>query len=447
MLMSASKKSRQAQRSHYRVAMPKRSEPPARNVANHDDAQSDVVAAKPQHNTPVPAPTADFHSTRPVAAVAPPDGETEIVDAPTVILTPNQIAALAPALPLVVPDVSVPGEEGGYAYLEPVVHDDYSAEYAAYDAATEFDAPTIVLDVAALMATPPPATPDHPAASFGVPPRERWRDESAVRPASPAASMPAPARSWPRPPQATPPPPVMPPPASISARTARLEAPDEEFARLREQRLARQSGQIEHDPAEPYISDKLRQWWHEIQPGIDRVLGRSHRGGARNARATSYHTSAQLPVVRVRSLDEAAAPSVQRLSTTARQIGTRAQTAALPALTKFHTRAERAAQQLVDRLDEHLGGRPPMQHVLLGPGRMIVSFAANVSIREAQIIINSVQARSLRRLVGYNAYLVLVPPGREAIYAERFNTYREITGVHFGPQRASSATGKLAPGR
>jgi hypothetical protein len=229
-----------------------------------------------------------------------------------------------------------------------------------------------------------------------------------------------------------------------------LYDPESEFARLRAERLAREDGQAQ--PDEHTIAKTLQQWWNDLRPGIDRVLGRAHRGGSRGARSVSFHTSTQLPAVRIRPFDSDQVPAVQRLSETARQIGTRAQTAAMPALTKMHGRAERAAQALVDKIDERLGGRPPLQHVLLGPGRMIVAFASHISIRDAQLVITSVQGRALRRLVGYNAYLVLVPPGREAIYAERLHVYPEVTGVHFGPQRpsgnnASSASSRLVPGR
>jgi len=213
---------------------------------------------------------------------------------------------------------------------------------------------------------------------------------------------------------------------------------DDKFSELREQRIALQEGQIDRLPDEPFVADKLRQWWHEIQPGLDRVLGRTHRGGVRGARATMSYTSAQMPAVRAHGLEEDA-PAIVRLSAAAQQIGSRAQQAATPALSRLHERAERAAQKLVNSIDERLGGSPPLQHVVVGPGRMIVSFAPTISIRDAQIIIASLQARSLRRLVGYNAYLVIVPPGREARYAERFHTYREVTGVHFGPQRPSSS--------
>ena len=424
--MSASKKSRRSRSSYYRAANPKRTiqtdqavhetDAPA-NASDHQIAQDAAVL------DPVDSVAADDeNSTQPAEAVAGTDDTSTITDSPTIVLTPEQTVALsesnashASAMPQEV--------EEGYAYHPPAETTD------AGESEETYDAPTIVLDIAALMSTPPP-----PATPTSLPPTvSRPRSDVVANSLQPIA-RPRPPQTWP-----TPPP----------HRTPQLHDPDSEFARLRAERLAREDGQAQ--PDEHTITKTLQQWWNDLRPGIDRVLGRAHRSGSRGARAVSFHTSAQLPAVRMRSFDSDQAPAVQRLSETARQIGTRAQTAAMPAITKLHGRAERAAQALVDKIDERLGGRPPLQHVLLGPGRMIVAFASHISIRDAQLVITSVQGRALRRLVGYNAYLVLVPPGREAIYAERLHVYPEVTGVHFGPQRpsgnnASSASGRLAPG-
>jgi hypothetical protein len=313
---------------------------------------------------------------------------------PTIILTPDQIALLTRATP---PHTVLPTPDAeGYAYLEP-------------EPPVE-EPPTVILQVSDILNAPP--FDDYSVSDAGI-----------SSGSLPAAAPP----NW-QPHSLTP----------TRKRDARPDDRDERLAELHRLRTAREDGVIDRLPQEPYISDKLRQWWHEVQPGIDRVLGRAHRAGVRGARATAYQTSAQLPAVRSRSLDADEIPAIRRLSQTAQQIGRRAQTAATPALTKLHSRAERMAQQIVDSIDEHLGGRPPLQHVILGPGRMIVTFANSVSIRDAQIMIAAVQARALRRLVGYNAYLILVPAGREARYAERLHTYRHVTGVHFGPQRPAN---------
>jgi hypothetical protein len=336
-------------------------------------------------------------SAAPVDALPPATGSLDdSEDAPTIILTPDQIAMLSRSTPPALPP-TVPPPASDFAY-DP-----------------QSDSPTIVLDVGALfyarqektLAPPKPAPttvrPQPPLAPLsGTPTRRRT-----VTPIEPEGD---PARP----------------------RHQRIE-PEEDLARLRRQRIEREH---EHPaPAESDLSRRLKQWWHDLQPGIDRVLGRAHHGGTRGARDTVRQTSAQLPAVRVRSRSDQ--PQARPHSPAARELGHRAQTAATPALEHLHARAERAAQALVDRLEEHLGGRPPMQHVLLGPGRMIVSFLPSITIRDAQIIIASVQARSLRRLIGYNAYLVLVPPGREAIYAGRLQGYREVTGVHFGTARSA----------
>lgn len=216
-------------------------------------------------------------------------------------------------------------------------------------------------------------------------------------------------------------------------RTAHVQDPQHDFATLRGQRLAKEEGRLERLPDEPFVTDKLRQWWQDIQPGINRVLGRAHRGGLRGLRLATTQSTGALPQVSLSGIHEVA-QATPRDPGTLQAIGKRAQSAASPALKKLHDRAEHMAQHLVDALDERLGA-PPMQQVLLGPGRMIVTFAPHVSIRIAQTIITSVQARSLRCLVGYNAYLIMIPPGREAVFAERLHVYREVTGIHFGPQR------------
>lgn len=391
--MGASKKARRVQRSHYRATTAARASASSANLER--DRLLPAEATTPEE---------EQHSTRPVATVTPPPPAeppappAAPADPPTIILTPEQIALLAHARPPVVHLPAPDEEDEGYIYLED-------------EPRRDADVPTIVLNVGALLAAPPP-------------PMEAPLPPPPIRPLSPTGKLP----------------PRMPPAQQSNTPTRKRGEPldrDEELAELRRLRLEREATSAGYSAEAPAISDKLRQWWHDLQPGIARVLGRSHRAGARGARATTYHTSAQLPAVRLRSMEAEEAPILERGSEAARGLGQRAQTAAHPALNKLHSRAEQVAQSIVDRIDERLGGRPPLQHVLLGPGRMIVSFAPNVTIRDAQLIIAGVQARSLRRLVGYNAYLVLVPPGREARYAERLHAYRQVTGVHFGPQRPS----------
>ena len=377
------KKGRRERRSHYRVTTARAASQPSAEFVDIAQSVKEVVRAEEQSTRPLAAVTPDAPTA---GTSAPPD------EPPTVILTPAQVSLLSRAR---LPQTTFPApdeeEAVGYAFVK-------------RDDRRRADAPTIILDVAALLEMSSPAI-DAPEPPAPLPRLDPLADEA-------LASL-TPTRK-------------RPPPASATEH-------EEALAHLRSQRLARANGA--EAPEDESLADRLRQWWHQVQPGLDRVLGRSHRAGSRSARATTYQTSAQLPVVKVRSLDDEEAPAVQRLSQTARAIGERAQTAARPALNNMHSRAEQMAQQIVDRIDERFGGRPPLQHVLLGPGRMIVSFAPNVTIRDAQTIIAAIQARSLRRIVGYNAYLVLVPPGREARYAERLHRYRQVTGVHFGPQR------------
>ncbi len=376
-MSNSSKRSRSARRAWQRAAAELRAGA-AEFAASETHARTDRRDARAD-SAGAPQPTRPIAPARATSASDP-------SDAPTIILTPDEIARLSQASP----PPTVPPAATDFAYNP------------------QNDSPTIVLDVAALLATPvPPASPARAPLASGHPTTAR-----------------APLTSG------TP---------TRKRNTGPLADPEEEFARLRGQRLERE----EQGPSQPEneLTARLRQWWRDVQPGIDRVLGRTHHGGTRGARATHGQTSAHLPAVKPRPTASAAPPAT-RHSSEAREIGQRAQTAATPAITRLHARAERAAQALVDRIDEKLGGRPPMQHVLLGPGRMIVSFTSMVTIRDAQVIIASVQARSLRRLVGYNAYLVLVPPGREAVYAERLQAYREIVGVHFGSPRQTVAAAR-----
>ena len=274
------------------------------------------------------------------------------------------------------------------------------------------DPPTLVLDVHVLLSTPapslaPPPTPPH------IP---------AVRPDS----------SWPRAPR----------PFALGRFSPgpTVNDADGDFSKLRSRRLSHRLPQPNNEPHEMPLTSKLKQIWGEMKPGLDRVLGRSHRAGLRGTRSTSWHTSAQLPAVHMKSLQEPSTPAIQRLSQSAKHLGVQANVAAQPALLRLHAQAERLAQRLVDRIDERLGAAPPLQHVLLGPGRLVIAFAQGVSIRDAQYVIAAAQAHTLRRIVGYNAYLILVPPGREVRYAQRFQSFQEVIGVHFGaPHQAQTA--------
>lgn len=445
--MSANaKRSQRARRSHYRIAPAgPATDPPAGTPPGEvnpldgiipDDGDTaerlpTVQLAVPAVRPP-PLPD-DQRPTAPGAAIGAPSNPPPLAeDPPTIILSPAIIAQL---------NATPPSASSARRLAEEVnVEDGYN--YAPGDnerapiADPLPDAPTIVLDVAALLAVPPPV-PEPPRPSRLPPPRlPRPVQESSQThvkrlslPVMPADSdaPPSPNASWPRRPVAAPARPFRP--------GAKVEDPDDEFARLRSQRIQRESATHPTPPEPRPISAIVRQWWRRLQPGLDRVMGRAHRSGLHALRSTASLTSASLSAVKLRSLDDDA-PSVAPRSSQARQIGARASTAALPALQQLHSRAERVAQRLVEKIDERLGSSPPMRHVLLGPGRMIVAFAPGVSIRNAQIVIAGVQARPLRRLIGYNAYLVLVPPGRESRYAERLHSYREVTGVHFGSQRA-----------
>jgi hypothetical protein len=424
------KRSRRTRRAYYRAISSKK---PSNSTVKKitEDGSSKMEDANPIDES---------GETRPEISATP--LTDEVTDKPTIILSPEEIASLKdePALPQVHIPISFHREndnwESGYNYVAPDTdneddeedyedYDDYeeddyddSFENSSHEIHTQDESPTIILEVSELMAMPAPII-NNTSPALPKPFIEPWAQTQRRKPENPISP---------------------PPPPALPHRMPSSDNHAEQFARLHRQRLEREMGAIERTSEEPYITDKLRQWWTDIQPGINRILGRTQR-----TRIHGSRTSGQLPAVHIHGFDAISPEPMRRLSDAARQIGNQAQTAATPAIKKFHERAERAAQKFVDKIDERLGGSPPLQHVLVGPGRMIVSFAPNISIRDAQIIIASVQARALRRLVGYNAYLVIVPPGREAHYAERFHGYREVTGVHFGPQRPSTSfVGRMA---
>ncbi len=465
------KKPRKARRPHYRVAPAYRAsgaDPaaetradipriPAATMGATESSEDDIATnaqipvpplAEPTHTDTLVSPFAeidDFSSAAPPAyLVGPADLEPRasdrVIDAPTIVLTVEQIAQLSAAQPdapgLIPPDAWA---EDTQERPTPTARDLPDNPYAS-----EADAPTIVLDIHTLMATPPipsaPPRPPQPDVSYHPEPRRPTHPPSPVSPNSrPKPALPATSplkdrassgTSWPRVPQPF-------NPSSVQ-HGQHVADPAGDFARLREQRLSHRLPTPDNEPHVTAFTTHLRDFWRSIKPGLDRVLGRSHRAGVRGVRSTTSQTSAQMPAISLKSLDEDAPSAPSRRSSTARELGSEAHDAALPALVKLHSRAERAAQRLIDRIDASMGAAPPMQHVLIGPGRMVVTFAPGVTIRNAQYVISMVSARPLRRIIGYNAYLVLVPPGRESRYADRFRSYHEVIGVHFGPPRSTS---------
>ncbi len=471
------KKPRKARRPHYRVAPAYRApnadpaaetrvdipQIPAATVgvpeSFEDDVATNAQIPVPPLAMPIPSDALvspfveidDFSSAAPPTyLVSPTDLQPRprdgVVDAPTIVLTADQIAQLTAAQPdapaLIAPDAWA---EDTQERPTPTARDLPDDAYTS-----EVDAPTIVLDIHTLMASPPiPSAPPRPVrpeisddpeprrSALSPPPGSPTSRPKPVRPPTTPLTDPtsSPRAPWPRPPQ-----PFNP---SIVQHGQHVADPVGDFARLREQRLSHRLPAPDNEPHVTAFTTHLRDFWRSIKPGLDRVLGRSHRAGVRGVRSTSSQTSAQMPAISLKSLDEDAPSAPSRRSSSARELGSEAHDAALPALVKLHSRAERAAQRLVDRIDASMGAAPPMQHVLIGPGRIVVTFAPGVSIRNAQYVISMVSARPLRRIIGYNAYLVLVPPGREARYADRFRSYHEVIGVHFGPPRSASPSASI----
>ncbi len=312
-------------------------------------------------------------------------------DSPTIILTPDVVERFQSHSPMADVDFEPPT-------LQPAMRN----RSKQYNPAPEIkDPPTIILTIKDILNAEPsddlidgPPSGYSPASSLSVPQFSRSRYTT----------------------------------SRLSGRHKDAMDPQEKFAQLHEQRVAKEQGKIDRLPEEPFISDKLRQWWQDIQPGVHLLF---HQGSEQS-----------LPPA------EPAEKHVHGVLSLAQKIGLAAQKTAMPAIRKLHDRAENAAQRIVNAIDDKIGAGPPMQHVLLGPGRMVVTFAPQVSIRTAQTIIAAVQSRAIRRLVGYNAYLIMTPPGKEALFAERLHMYHEVTGVHFGSQKPPTAMARqLAAGR
>ncbi len=335
--------------------------------------------------------TSELQTVRPSADAAASFTKPANIDGPTIILTPDVVERFQSHPPMADVDFEPPT-------LQPAIRNRSKQSSSPPEIK---DPPTIILTIKDILNAEPsddlidgPPSGYSPASSLSVPQFSRSRYST----------------------------------GRLNSRHKDAADPQEKFAQLHEQRVAKEQGKIDRLPEEPYISDKLRQWWQDIQPGVHMLFHQGTETAAAPAEPAEKHINGVLSL--------------------AQKIGLAAQKTALPAIKKMHDRAENAAQRIVNAIDDKIGAGPPMQHVLLGPGRMVVTFAPQVSIRTAQTIIAAVQSRAIRRLVGYNAYLIMTPPGKEALFAERLHMYHEVTGVHFGSQKPPTAMARqLASGR
>lgn len=175
------------------------------------------------------------------------------------------------------------------------------------------------------------------------------------------------------------------------------------YVELQMQRGAHDHGQP--GPADiPPIAQMVRQWWKDLMPGLQTALDHQHE-----ARASGVYP---LPAHEVEpAMGTRLGDAFGRLAAAVRDLGERAQSAAMPALTRMHERAEQAAQAIVGRLE---GPQARQQAPFLGPGRLAVFFRQGVTVGQAQRLLLIHRAQPMRLIPRKHGFLARVMPGREA---------------------------------
>lgn len=197
----------------------------------------------------------------------------------------------------------------------------------------------------------------------------------------------------------------------------RTAFPDPRMQRLQElhrRRDAKEHG--EGDPAsEKQVTDRVRQWWSDLRPGLRDALEYQHE-----ARASGVHP--------IPSYE--AAPSSRlgdvfgRLTASARGLTERAR----PAFERLHNQAEHAAQAIVGRFEPDAARQ---QAPFLGPGRVAVFFRSGVSVGQAQRLLSSNEARPLRIIPRKHGFLAYVLPGTEEMVSNRLRIHPYVRDVIF----------------
>ena len=263
------------------------------------------------------------------------------------------------------------------------------------------------------------------------PPRPTPPPAPAVRPAEPSsASSDRPSRGpvpIPRPPSFSRPPIRPPTPQgripSPTGRTPRGPAAaaysDPRMRRLMDLRQRREAHAEGQQPVgeNPPVAQVVRQWWSDLLPGLSQALDHQHEARASGVHPIPAHEPSPLA-----GLGDA----FGRLAAVVRDLGERAQSAAMPALTRLHDRAEQAAQALVDRIE----GPPVRQQApLLGPGRLAVFFRQGVTVGQAQRVLVSNQVRPMRLIPRRHGFLGMVQPGYEAEVGEQLRQHPYVRDV------------------
>ncbi len=175
------------------------------------------------------------------------------------------------------------------------------------------------------------------------------------------------------------------------------------YVELQLQRGAHQQGQ--RGPVDlPPVAQMVRQWWSDLMPGLRQALDHQHEARASGVYPLPAHDTA--PNVGTRLGDV-----FGRLGAAVRDLGGRAQSAALPALKELHERAEQAAQAIVGKIE---GPQVRQQAPFLGPGRVAVFFRQGVTVGQAQRLLLVHRAQPMRLIPRKHGFLARVMPGRES---------------------------------
>lgn len=191
----------------------------------------------------------------------------------------------------------------------------------------------------------------------------------------------------------------------------------ERYQELHRRRDAVNSG--ERDLGDQQVTERVRQWWNDLRPGLKQALAYQHE-----ARASGVHTVPayeQTPTSRLGDV-------FGRLTASARDLTERAQSAAAPAFKRIHDQAEHAAQAIVNRFD---GDTAHQQAPFLGPGRIAVFFRPGVSVGQAQRLLSSNDARPLRVIPRKHGFLAYVLPGSEEYVSTRLRVHPYVRDVLF----------------
>ncbi|HEU5349602.1 MAG TPA: hypothetical protein VFU63_13405 [Ktedonobacterales bacterium] len=210
----------------------------------------------------------------------------------------------------------------------------------------------------------------------------------------------------------------------------RTAFPDPRMERLQElQRRRDMADQGEYDPeADRPVTDRVRQWWSDLRPGLRQALKYQHE--ARASGALPIPAYEQAPSSRLGDV-------FGRLAASARGLTGRAHSAAAPALKRLHNQAEHAAQAIVGRIE---GDIVRQQAPFLGPGRIAVFFRPGVSVGQAQRLLSSNDARPLRIIPRKHGFLAYVLPGTEEQVGNRLRVHPYIRDVVFIPMDAYNDT-------